>query len=416
MAHMAERERSAPAPPEQTGNHFRRAIVVGRHGDPRRINIRQLEVVVRKLREASDAVAADLGVSRDEVGDIALVELINGSCGAVFEQESFRDQPSSLIPLVVTIDSAKSYAQGKGLPSILTEKSVSSIVDLVKEYKFASTDAAPISIAESETIYAESDAGQPVTIVRALIELPALSQAEEKQKQDAEKKETDKKEDERLTEPSQWLITISGLLQRLDAKKKKMWISTSSFGLVGAKLNDSLFEAADADKSRWKTVTVICLASEPTGKGVRDSNVLHVGPAQDGAPEYKAIPMTEAAQGIGSVLERIDSFGKLTAGWDSYKASVIGAGARKAARGFLVLAASAMRARGHSFRIPFAAPLPSGGIQLEWETGPLCLEIEIANDGSLSFLRGHEDDFAEGPTTRDGALGMVEWFHARSMS
>lgn len=78
------------------------------------------------------------------------------------------------------------------------------------------------------------------------------------------------------------------------------------------------------------------------------------------------------------------SYARLPANWDSYGAAPVSPAAIRAAMAFLAEVDRHLP-RG-SFEPYTTAPIPDGGIQLEWR-GPLgCVEIEVGPGGELSFL------------------------------
>lgn len=84
---------------------------------------------------------------------------------------------------------------------------------------------------------------------------------------------------------------------------------------------------------------------------------------------------------------RLNEFAMLPSGWDTYDAKPIAAIAIHEAR--QLLAAVARRCANQTdAAIPFfLAPLPYGGIQIEWRRPNKEIEVEIGPDGRFGYLR-----------------------------
>ncbi|WP_437275454.1 hypothetical protein WME90_29955 [Sorangium sp. So ce375] len=397
---------AASRPLEAHSRAVQRALSVGLHDSPRRIDISVLEQILSQLRSTVEAVAADLGVSDRDVGGVDLVDFTSGSCRLTFEQVAADAADAPHMPLAVAIDSAKRHLTGKPFPPMLTDSAKKAVMALLSRCAELSTPERPIAFVERNTVYS-LDPRAPVSELEELIEVKPRQIASQPPPEQTSPEPPNKTE-EPLPAPEEWLLTFTGRLRRLDARERKMWVDTSR-GTAVAPLSAALFAAADADRSRWQIVSVVALGKKPEVKDIVD--VLHVTPADDGAPEFSAMPMNEAAKGLTGIIERIDSFGKLKRNWNTHDGLPTSAAARRHARGFLLLAASAARARDTAFVLPFATPLPSGNVQLEWEVGPVYLELEFSDSSAIGHLRMHGSETAEGAVSRERALELVAWFH-----
>lgn len=98
-----------------------------------------------------------------------------------------------------------------------------------------------------------------------------------------------------------------------------------------------------------------------------------------------SIKQDEAA--LDSSSRRLDELAALPDDWDSYGAPALSAVAIQAARHLLMrLEESVGWPRAAATTPSHIAPLPSGGVQLEW-TGPTKdIEVEISPDGKLAYL------------------------------
>jgi hypothetical protein len=291
--------------------------------------------------------------------------------------------------------------RGEPLPAILTKAGTDAVADLAAVLSKSATPDRPIRIASPPS--PESHESLVLYEVPLSVEVAPHQVVEAVEKEAIDSTES-------LIEPGEWLLTFTGVLERLDVAKKRMWVNTTH-GLASAPLNAALFAKADEDGMRWQPVTAVCIAGSPDTRRIRDT--LHVRHAYAGAPDWKEVPMNEAARGVSLVLDRIDAFGALKPGWDSYRAIQSSAPARQAARGFLLLASSVFATEGQEFILPFPAPLPDGRVQLEWEEDDVYLELVFSPTGEIEYLRMLGDDSVEERATRDRAIELLRWFHGR---
>lgn len=59
---------------------------------------------------------------------------------------------------------------------------------------------------------------------------------------------------------------------------------------------------------------------------------------------------------------------------------------------------------------PFASPIASGAVQLEWELGDRYLELELTGDAINLFRRHADTELSEHAITRSRAVALVDWF------
>jgi hypothetical protein len=59
--------------------------------------------------------------------------------------------------------------------------------------------------------------------------------------------------------------------------------------------------------------------------------------------------------------------------------------------------------------VPFVAPMPSGGVQLEWSIDNRELELEIVRPNTFQYLRVWSDQEEEGAASRWEAMRFVKW-------
>jgi hypothetical protein len=84
---------------------------------------------------------------------------------------------------------------------------------------------------------------------------------------------------------------------------------------------------------------------------------------------------------LDQALEDLEEFRALEEDWDSYGAAPIPDVSLEAARHLLRAAAA-----GELSKPYFIAPLPRGGVQIEWRGKRNALEIEISSQAGMSYL------------------------------
>jgi len=92
-------------------------------------------------------------------------------------------------------------------------------------------------------------------------------------------------------------------------------------------------------------------------------------------------PNLKFAAWLDQALEYLEEFRALEEDWDSYGAAPITDVSLKAARRLLRAAAA-----GELSKPYFVAPLPRGGVQVEWRGKRDALEIEISPQAGMSYL------------------------------
>lgn len=92
----------------------------------------------------------------------------------------------------------------------------------------------------------------------------------------------------------------------------------------------------------------------------------------------------EALASFPAAEARLDALTKLAPDWDTHGAQPIALRAITAARE--LLRAVAAHPRTAHAEPSFVAPVPYGGVQLEWRKGGQEIEVEAAPDGSLAYL------------------------------
>lgn len=86
--------------------------------------------------------------------------------------------------------------------------------------------------------------------------------------------------------------------------------------------------------------------------------------------------------------QRLDAFAMLSAGWDTYDAKPITPTAIQEARRLLAAVGRRLADQTGRAKPFFVAPLPYGGVQIEWRrpNKEIEIEVEIADDGRFGYL------------------------------
>jgi hypothetical protein len=94
---------------------------------------------------------------------------------------------------------------------------------------------------------------------------------------------------------------------------------------------------------------------------------------------------------LDDALAQLDAIEKLLDGWNSNGAAAPESSLVEAGRRFL------RRIGGTADEIsrPHINPIPSGGVQFEWEAGPKYLEVEIVGENAVSLLFESPDEVHE---------------------
>jgi hypothetical protein len=98
-------------------------------------------------------------------------------------------------------------------------------------------------------------------------------------------------------------------------------------------------------------------------------------------PSNEVEPNLKLAAWLDQALEDLEEFQVLEEDWDSYGAAPITDVSLKAARHLLQAAAARELHKPY-----FIAPLPRGGVQIEWRGKQDALEIEISPQAGMSYL------------------------------
>lgn len=105
------------------------------------------------------------------------------------------------------------------------------------------------------------------------------------------------------------------------------------------------------------------------------------------------------APNLLTAIERMMELLKLPPGWNSYNAKPIEMENVKLAANILSLVMS------HGTPVPHVVPLVRGGVQLEWHTRGINLEIEISSPEQVSF---YAEDTRSGEPAIERPLDMAE--------
>lgn len=141
------------------------------------------------------------------------------------------------------------------------------------------------------------------------------------------------------------------------------------------------------DALRWRFTQLqqsgpdFIVARQPGGVGapfyIGLQRSCHEGQTTDPAPERSIGAI------LRPILDRLDEFGRLEQGWDSYGATAICPTAITAARTLLYRVADRLGTRALPYTV---APLASGAVQLEWRGPCDVIEVEVGPHGDYSYL------------------------------
>lgn len=108
------------------------------------------------------------------------------------------------------------------------------------------------------------------------------------------------------------------------------------------------------------------------------------------------------AEWARDLLAKVDEFGRLPSGWDGRNSPGIGGEVLAVARQLLVRAAAS-----DEMPRPHVAPVPGGGVQVEWHLKGVELELEVLPSLEVSYLRtvGEAEDYGVVRVERMKAVG-----------
>lgn len=117
----------------------------------------------------------------------------------------------------------------------------------------------------------------------------------------------------------------------------------------------------------------------------------------------------DTERALAEMAMQIARFAELESDWDSYGAETISPQAIIAAKDVLqAVIRQTEPIIGEQVLSVWIAPLPSGGIMLEWRGPTADLEIEITADGTLDLLLEERVDDGDAPVERaDVSVGEV---------
>jgi len=121
-------------------------------------------------------------------------------------------------------------------------------------------------------------------------------------------------------------------------------------------------------------------------------------PQQYFDPEFRAY--------LASELDRLRH---LRAGWDGYRAATIDTAVLDAARALI------FRLPVHFAPRPHVVPLSSGGLQLEWSSGQVALELEFESPAIIRYLKwnpeaGQPEENTVAVTDDDRIEDLIRWY------
>src|SRR5262249_7559945 len=110
---------------------------------------------------------------------------------------------------------------------------------------------------------------------------------------------------------------------------------------------------------------------------------------------------------MSEALQAVNAFENLRPGWDGRRSTPPRADVLELARRIVVAAARVPDAPA-----PHVAPVPGGGVQIEWHVGPRDLELEVLPDLMLGYLATDGNEVAQDVARVERASitkALVEW-------
>jgi hypothetical protein len=103
--------------------------------------------------------------------------------------------------------------------------------------------------------------------------------------------------------------------------------------------------------------------------------------ATDNSQWSEVIEIGKLSPGIEAAMRRVVELSTMAVGWDGYRSPPVGAPAISEALNLL------SKLEGLALPTPHIAPVPGGGIQIEWARANKELEIDFRRDGTMGYLK-----------------------------
>jgi len=117
----------------------------------------------------------------------------------------------------------------------------------------------------------------------------------------------------------------------------------------------------------------------------------------------RVTPLGSVAYWYLDSMETVRRLGNMGEGWDGYGSPSIPVRTTIAANYILSLVSQ------HQVNSPHIAPVPGGGIQLEWDYDNRALEIEIHPSGEINFLIAEGDEIIVKPLHEKLLSPLLTW-------
>jgi hypothetical protein len=114
------------------------------------------------------------------------------------------------------------------------------------------------------------------------------------------------------------------------------------------------------------------------------------------APHLHPKERTVTVSPLRETVDRLAAYARLPADWDSYGSPPVSGLALIEACRLLVAAADRFGARAGARIGPYhVAPIPGGGVLLEWRGRGVAPEVHVGSDGAIGWLLAEERDGEE---------------------
>jgi hypothetical protein len=121
-------------------------------------------------------------------------------------------------------------------------------------------------------------------------------------------------------------------------------------------------------------------------------------------------PLTSVADWYLDSLETVRRLGNMPENWDGFGSPIIPMRVTTAASYMLSMVSLYM------LTPPHIAPVPGGGLQLEWDRDNRSLELEVHPSGEMEFLVAEDEEMFVGPVSDKVLPHLLRWLTTGSLT
>jgi hypothetical protein len=208
-----------------------------------------------------------------------------------------------------------------------------------------------------------------------------------------------------LSEP----LRLIGKIYNIDVASRRFKIDVITKKVI-VPFTAEQFEVVDA--LRWnKRAYISGLPEDHRVKAL--ASVVEIREATDEEEDGLIVPSEhfrgERTEAYRATAERLSEIAKLEPNWNSYGAVVVHPATIGYVSSFVRDIAAVLSDYDIELPVPFVAPTPLGGIQLEWAASGRELELEILTPRRFHFLRTADGLEEERMATRWEAMRLIRW-------